>query len=105
MSTPTLLARPFRLSMALLVAICLLASQGHAQTETKKSRGFSDAGKAAISKQLEAAVSRGDTPGVVALVVDREGVIYEGAAGKADLAQNRAMPLNGIFNIASMTKP
>src|ERR1700691_3528845 len=66
---------------------------------------LSDAGKAAISRQLSGAVSRGDTPGVVALVTGRDGVLYEGAAGKLDVAHKTAMPVNAIFSIASMTKP
>ena len=90
-----------------------LVSTGLAQTNTHPSRpaepteakGFSDAGKAALSRQLSGAVSRGDTPGVVALVVGRDGVLYEGAAGKLDVAHNIAMPVNAIFSIASMTKP
>ena len=57
------------------------------------------------SKQLAASVARGDTPGVVALVVGRDGVLFEGAAGKLDAARNIPMPANAIFNIASMTKP
>ena len=60
---------------------------------------------AAISDQLAAAVQRGDTPGVVALVVDRESVLYEGAAGRLDVGKNVPMPIDGIFQIASMTKP
>jgi len=87
--------------LTLTVALVLAAGTLSAQNV----RGFSDAGKAAISKRLTDAVSRGDTPGVVALVVDREGVIYQGAAGQADVAHNVAMPVNAIFNIASMTKP
>jgi methyl acetate hydrolase len=79
---------------------------GHARAaEQKQAPGFSDAGKAAISQQLGSAVSRGDTPGVVALVVGRDGVLYEGAAGKLDVGHNTAMPVNAIFSIASMTKP
>ena len=66
---------------------------------------FSDAGKAALSRQLGEAVVRGDTPGVVALIVRRDGVLYEGAAGKLDIAHDVAMPANAIFAIASMTKP
>jgi methyl acetate hydrolase len=58
-----------------------------------------------LSRQLVAAVARGDTPGVVALVVDRERVLFEGAAGKLDVGRGVPMPVNGIFNIASMTKP
>jgi CubicO group peptidase (beta-lactamase class C family) len=67
--------------------------------------GFSDAGKAALSRQLNSAVSHGDTPGVVALVVGIDGVLYAGAAGKLDVAHGTAMPENAIFSIASMTKP
>jgi methyl acetate hydrolase len=58
-----------------------------------------------LSRQLAAAVARGDTPGVVALVVDRDRVLFEGAAGKLDVGHDVPMPVNGIFNIASMTKP
>jgi methyl acetate hydrolase len=60
---------------------------------------------AALSKQLASSVERGDTPGVVALVVDRNGVLYEGSAGKLDVGRNIPMPIDAIFNIASMTKP
>src|SRR5436309_2319461 len=60
---------------------------------------------AALSRQLSAAVERGDTPGVTALVVDRQGVLYEGAAGRLDVAKDIPMPVDAIFNIASMTKP
>jgi methyl acetate hydrolase len=73
--------------------------------QTTKAKGFSDATKATLSRQISDAVSRGDTPGVVALVVGREGVLYEGAAGKLDVSHDIAMPVNAIFSIASMTKP
>jgi methyl acetate hydrolase len=66
---------------------------------------LSDVAKSAITAQLNAAVARGDTPGVVALVVDRDGELYTGAAGKLDTAANVPMPADAIFNIASMTKP
>jgi methyl acetate hydrolase len=57
----------------------------------------------ALSHVLRAAVERGDTPAVVGLIVDRHGVLYEGAAGKLNAAG--VLPANAIFNIASMTKP
>jgi methyl acetate hydrolase len=66
---------------------------------------LSEAGRTAITQQLAAGVARSDTPGVVALVVDREGVVYEGTAGKLDVSTNVPMPSNAIFQIASMTKP
>jgi methyl acetate hydrolase len=80
-------------------------AQSLAGAEHKQAQGFSGGGKDALSHQLNDAVSRGDTPGVVALVVDRDGVLYEGAAGKLDVAHNIAMPVDAIFAIASMTKP
>jgi CubicO group peptidase (beta-lactamase class C family) len=90
-----------------------LVCSGLAQTNSQRSRqaeptevkGFSDSDKAALSRQISSAVSRGDVPGVVALIVGREGVLYEGAAGKLDVAHHIAMPANAIFSIASMTKP
>jgi methyl acetate hydrolase len=73
--------------------------------EQKRTKGFSDTEKTALSSQIGSAVSRGDSPGVVTLVVGRDGVLYQGAAGKLDVARNIAMPVNAIFAIASMTKP
>jgi CubicO group peptidase (beta-lactamase class C family) len=80
-------------------------SQHSRQAEPTEVKGFSDSDKAALSRQINSAVSRGDVPGVVALIVGREGVLYEGAAGKLDVAHNITMPVNAIFAIASMTKP
>jgi CubicO group peptidase (beta-lactamase class C family) len=73
--------------------------------ERTEAPGFSGAGKAALLSQLSNAVIRGDTPGVVALVVGRDGVLYEGAAGKLDFTHGIVMQVNAIFAIASMTKP
>jgi CubicO group peptidase (beta-lactamase class C family) len=61
--------------------------------------------QAALAASLEGAVERGDTAGVVALVVDRDGVLFEGAAGQLDVAGGAAMPTDAIFTLASMTKP
>ena len=77
----------------------------NARPARTEARDFSDSGKDALSRQLSGSVARGDTPGVVALVVGRDGVLYEGAAGKLDVAGAVAMPVNAIFAIASMTKP
>jgi methyl acetate hydrolase len=81
-----------------------LASLGLAQTNTRK-QAFSEQARTALSSQLNSAVGRGDSPGVVALIVGRDGVLYQGAAGKLDVAHDIAMPANAIFAIASMTKP
>jgi methyl acetate hydrolase len=75
--------------------VVLTAAAPHAQGPTKV-LGISDAGKTALTAQMNDAVKRGDTPGVVEIVVNRDGVLYEGASG---------LPKSAIFNIASMTKP
>jgi methyl acetate hydrolase len=89
---------------AAAVIVVVMASAPSAQGPTKV-LGFSDAGKAALMQQMDDAVKRGDTPGVTELVVDRQGILFEGAAGKADIEKGVAMRTNAIFNIASMTKP
>lgn len=63
------------------------------------------AGSEALSAALAGAVERGDAPAIVALVVDRDGVLFEGAAGPLSAASGAALPVDAIFNIASMTKP
>ncbi len=90
------------LAVVPVLALTLAAQSGGERT---KVQGFSDAGKAALTRQITDAVGRGDTPGVVEIVVNRDGVLYEGAAGKFDVARNVPMPTNAIFQIASMTKP
>jgi len=97
-----------RTALALVVAItsigaATLASQS-APARTP-ARGFPEAGKAALTQQMNDAVRRGDAPGIAEIVVDREGVLFEGAAGQLDMAKGQAMPANAIFSIASMTKP
>src|SRR5947209_18714250 len=89
-------------SYAACFAVLLGAATLPALVAAPASKKIADAGAASISKQLAAAVDRGDTPGVVAAVVDRDGVLYEGAAGKLDVGNNVPMPVNAIFNIASM---
>lgn len=66
---------------------------------------IAEAGKSAIGEFAAKMTARGDVPGVVTLIVNREGVLYEGAAGKQNVARNQALPPNAIFRIASMTKP
>ena len=86
--------------MAVVSAALLAQGSG----EPTKVKGFSDAGKAALTQQIAVRSPR-RTPGVVEIVVDREGSLFEGAAGKFDVAKNMPMPTNAIFQIASMTKP
>jgi len=62
-------------------------------------------GTAGIDAALRGAVERNDVPGVVALVTNRRGVLYQGAFGVADVASGRPLAADALFRIASMTKP
>ena len=61
-------------------------------------------GTAALSTFLKQATDRGDVPGVVVAVVDKNGVLYNEAFGKSSTARNTPMTKDTIFNMASMTK-
>src|SRR5215510_1452971 len=78
------------------VAVAALAGEVRAQNSP---------GTAILDASLRAAVDRKDVPGVVALVTDREHVLYEGAFGVADVATGRPLTTDALFRIASMTKP
>ena len=61
-------------------------------------------GSGALSSFFADAVARGEVPGVVALVVDRDKVLYHEAFGKQNVAKSVPMAKDTIFRIASMTK-
>jgi methyl acetate hydrolase len=61
--------------------------------------------RAAIDRALTDAVARHDLPGVAAMVVNRQGVLYDGAFGMADASTARRMVRDTVFRIYSMTKP
>lgn len=58
-----------------------------------------------VPERMKEAVARQEVPGVVSLVVTREGVIHHSATGFADAARKQPLATDGIFWIASMTKP
>src|SRR5215510_8167558 len=62
-------------------------------------------GSAMIDSSLREAIERKDVPGVVALITDRERVLYQGAFGVADVSTGRPLANDSMFRIASMTKP
>lgn len=59
---------------------------------------------AAIDGLLEQAVSTGALPGVVAMVGDREGTLYEGVHGRLSVESDEPVRADTMFWIASMTK-
>ena len=62
-------------------------------------------GAAALSTFLKDAADRGDVPGVVVAVVNKDRVLYNEAFGVSSTLGKRAMMKDTIFNMASMTKP
>jgi CubicO group peptidase (beta-lactamase class C family) len=93
MTTPALATR------ALFVSFTCLASSAQAGPS------IGEPGRAALTKYLSGVVESGEVPGVVALVVSADGVLYQGAFGKRDVARNVNMSLDTVFRMASMTKP
>jgi methyl acetate hydrolase len=82
----------------LTVGVTMAALAGAASAQNSS-------GKATIDASLRGAVEHKDVPGVVALVTDRQRVLYEGAFGVADVATGRPLTKDAMFRIASMTKP
>lgn len=77
------------------------SAQASRAAEHPRGQGFSEAAKVALSGQLRNSVSRGQTAGVVALVVDRDGVLYQGAAGMLDVALKVPMPVDANLQVIS----
>jgi methyl acetate hydrolase len=88
--------RAAEMVVTLSVAAAALAGTASAQNAP---------GGTAIDASLRGAVERKDVPGVVALVTDREQVLYQGAFGVADVSTSRPLTADALFRIASMTKP
>lgn len=58
----------------------------------------------ALDRILAEGIERGAAPGAVAVVVDRDGVTYEGAAGERSLGSGVEMTVDTVGAIFSMTK-
>jgi methyl acetate hydrolase len=58
----------------------------------------------AIDKVLRKPIEAGLIPGLVAVVANDRGVIYEGTFGRRAVDQPEPMTLDSVFRIASMTK-
>ena len=58
-----------------------------------------------IDALLAGAVASGDVPGAIAMAVDRNGLLYQGAFGERVIGERQPMTLDTVVWIASMTKP
>ena len=66
---------------------------------------MNDNTRAAFDEVLRSAVDANEVPSVVAMVVDRDNVLYSNSMGVMDSAGTEAMRPDAIFQIFSMTKP
>src|ERR1700710_519953 len=87
-----------RMTAGIVFTLGVAALAGHASAQNLP-------GSAALDTALRAAIDAKDVPGVVALVTNRERVLYQGAFGVADVATGRPLTSDALFRIASMTKP
>ena len=83
--------------MVVTMGITMGVSAGEAMAQDARASSTIDAA-------LRSAVERKDVPGVVALVTDRQRVLYQGAFGVTDVASGRPLSADALFRIASMTK-
>ena len=81
---------------ALMIGAPLAAASGAASAAPASTQ---------LDDMLRRAPEFAGIPGFVAFAADRNGVLYRGAFGTADIATKRAMTEDAMFRIASMTKP
>src|SRR5262245_58178224 len=90
--------RPMRRLVGLVLILFATAA-------TAAAPSLAPTGASALSTFLEGATARGEVPGVVVTVVNRDGVVYNEAFGRSSNLRNTPMTRDTIFNMASMTKP
>ena len=84
--------------MRVLLAILLSATFAAAQT-------LPAGAVTSLDALLQRAVQQGTVPGVVAIVANRDQILYHNAFGLRDAGKQKRMEKDSIFRIASMTKP
>jgi CubicO group peptidase (beta-lactamase class C family) len=87
---------------SIVVAAALLSSGIHARQLSQGGRRAMLS--ASLDETLSAAVTRGDVPGLVVVAATRDGILYQGAFGKAEVGPERPITADALFRIASMTK-
>jgi CubicO group peptidase (beta-lactamase class C family) len=93
-----------RLASLLVVVGLLLPTGIYAGQATQTGRPAASS-TASLDEGLATVVKRGDIPGgLVVMAATKDGVLYQGAFGKADVGRERPMTLDALFRIASMTK-
>ncbi len=87
------------------LAVLLVALPPVSHSLLGKSPALATDGAAALVQLLDATARRGVVPAISVLVTNADGVLFEHAAGRRDVAANAPLRDDAIFRIASMTKP
>jgi CubicO group peptidase (beta-lactamase class C family) len=82
-----------------------MTSRSLPRAETPEQVGLSSERLDRMTKVVRADVDAGAIPGAVLMIARAGRLAYAEAIGYRDKEANAAMPLDGIFRIASMTKP
>ena len=92
-------------SVFLGLAIVLAATFAAGRSPLPPLPALPDKGVSEIDSLLRRAVDQGTIPGVVAIVANKDRILYQGAFGLMDVGQKKPMQKDSIFRMASMTKP
>ena len=99
-----MLCRVFVALIGLVVVVLAVACE-QSSTSVGLDSGTGRSAAERIDDVLAGAVRRQEVLGVVAMAVDRDGVIYRAARGTADDILDIPIRTDAIFRVASMTKP
>src|SRR5688572_5684415 len=100
-----------RLTMRLLVSACavmlltLPLQAGPVPAGKAEDAGLSTERLARIKEAVQRHIDNGNVPGAVTLVARNGKVVHMEAHGVIDVEARRPMPKDGIFRLASMSKP
>jgi CubicO group peptidase (beta-lactamase class C family) len=86
-------------------AVVSLAAGASLPIAKPEAVGISSARLARVGTALKAEIDGGLYPGAVVAIVRRGKLVYYEAFGSVDKTSGKPMPKDGIFTIASMTKP
>jgi CubicO group peptidase (beta-lactamase class C family) len=90
--------------MRRLLILPFILMVGCSQPQQVAQPEIPEKGIAQIEQLFQDAVDRKDIPGVVAIVANRDRILYHQAFGKMDVLNDVEMQKDTIFGIASMTK-
>jgi CubicO group peptidase (beta-lactamase class C family) len=99
---------PHRLGFALLGTVCLtltLTAAGGVPTGKAEDVGMSTERVTRIREAVQRHLDAGALPGAVTLVARNGRVVHFEAHGLIDVEAKRPMPKDGVFRLASMSKP